>query len=125
MITCPLCGKHVHMSNDGRDSNTLLIESDTSDFYCPTYVDVYTGVRWAHYSRRQILPTSLNARKYIAIIPPFEIWWTDHEQYLLVRQFSVDSRDFRINKIIHEEDNVPFEKLSDIYKRFANLRAFS
>ena len=121
MITCPLCGKPVHMSNDGRDSSTLLVDGDTSDFYCPTYVDVSEGVRWCHYSRRHI--TSSTELKYIAVIPPFEVWWTDQEQYLLVRQFSIDSS--RLNKIIHEEENVSFDKLSEIYKRFTNLRAFS
>lgn len=123
MITCPLCQKHVHLSNDGRDTNTHMTDGDTSDFYCSTYVDVHPGVRWAHYSRRHITNTS--ELKYIAIIPPFEIWWTDQEHYLLVRQFSIDTNDFRLNKIIYEETNVSLEELPKIYQRFTNLRAFS
>lgn len=125
MITCPLCGKPVHLDNDGRDTNTYLTDTDTSNFYCSTYVDVHTGVRWAHYSRRQVLPASIGGLKYIAIIPPFEIWWTSHDQYLLVRQFNIDSADYRLNKIIYEEENVPFDKLPQIYQRWYNLRAFS
>ncbi len=123
MIICPLCQKPVHLSKDERDTSTYLTENDTSDFYCNTYVDVHEGVRWAHYVRRHV--TTSTELKYIAIIPPFEIWWTDQEQYLLVRQFNIDKQDFRFNKIIYEEENVPFEKLQDIYQRFTNLRAFS
>lgn len=123
MITCPLCGKLVHLARDERDTNSNLSENDKEDFYCPTYTDVHEGIRWAHYYRRHV--TNSTELKYIAIIPPFEIWWTDQEQYLLVRQFSIDKQDFRFNKIIYEEENVPFEKLNDIYKRFATLRAFT
>lgn len=123
MISCPLCGKLVHLSNDGRDTSTHLVSGDTGDFYCPTYTDVHDGIRWAHYTRRHIHGST--ELKYIAIIPPFEIWWTDQEQYLLVRQFSIDSSNFRINKIIYEEENVPFDKLPEIYQRFTNLRAFT
>ena len=123
MITCPLCHKLVHLSNDGRDTNTHMVNGDTSDFYCTTYVDVAAGTRWCHYSRRHI--TNSTELKYIAIIPPFEIWWTDQEQYLLVRQFNIDKDDFRFNKIIYEEENVPFDKLPEIYQRFTNLRAFT
>ncbi len=123
MITCPLCGKPVHIARDERDTNTTLSETDKGDFYCPTYVDVHEGTRWAHYYRRHV--TNSTELKYIAIIPPFEIWWTDQEHYLLVRQFSIDKQDFRFNKIIYEEENVPFERLQDIYKRFTTLRAFT
>lgn len=122
MIQCPLCHRPVQPDhNDG----FLSPDDLTSTFYCPTYVDVHDGFRWAHYCRRPVMPPSTNGMKYIAIIPPFEIWWTSHEQYLLVRQFNIDPQNFRINKIIHEEENVPFEKLASIYKRFTNLRAFS
>lgn len=122
MITCPLCHIPVRMSKDERDTNTLLAEGEKDDFVCPTYVDVHEGVRWAHYTRRHI--TNSTELKYIAIIPPFEIWWTDQEQYLLVRQFNIDGNDFRFNKIIYEEENVPFDRLESIYQRFTILRAF-
>jgi len=122
MITCPLCHRHVHLDNDGRDTSTLLTDKDTSDFYCPTYVDVTDGRRWCHYTRRHI--TGSTELKYIAIIPPFEIWWTDQEHYLLVRQFNIDKDDFRFNKIIYEEENVSFDKLEAIYQRFTILRPF-
>lgn len=122
MIQCPLCQRPVRPDH----TDGFISPNDTtSTFYCPTYVDVHDGIRWAHYCRRPVLPASTNEMKYIAIIPPFEIWWTSQEQYLLVRQFNIDPNDFRFNKIIHEEENVPFERLSDIYKRFTNLRAFS
>jgi hypothetical protein len=123
MITCPLCHQHVHLDNDGRDTNTLLTDNDTSDFYCPTYVDVHQGVRWSHYTRRHV--TNSTELKYIATIPPFDIWWTNQEQYLLVRQFNIVADDFRFNKIIYEEENVPFDKIKDIYQRFITLRAFT
>ena len=74
------------------------------------------------YTRRHV--SGSTELKYIATIPPFDIWWTDQEQYLLVRQFNIDKDDFRFNKIILEEENVPFEKLPEIYQRFTNLRAF-
>lgn len=122
MITCPLCQHLVHWDNNG-DTNIHLVTGDTSDFYCPTYVDVHHGVRWAHYSRRHI--TNSNELKYIAIIPPFEIWWTDQEHYLLVKQFGIDPTNYRINKVIYEETNVSPEELTKIYQRFTNLRAFS
>lgn len=122
MITCPLCGKLVHLAKDERDTNSTLSETDKDDFYCPTYVDVSVGTRWCHYARRHV--TNSTELKYTAIIPPFEIWWTDQEQYLLVRQFNLDKQDFRFNKIIYEEENVPFEKLPEIYQRFTKLRVF-
>ena len=122
MITCPFCDKPVHLSKDERDSNTLMSESDTDDFYCPTYVDVHEGTRWCHYARR----TKQGSHTiYEVIVPPFSIWFIDGRNHILVRQFDVGYEDWRMHNIIYRKDNATFEEFVQTYHRFKILRAFT
>lgn len=120
MITCPFCGKPVHLSKDERDTNSHVVEETDDDYYCPTYVDVAEGRRWCHYYRKS------KGAMHCAIIPPFEICWIK-DSSLSVYQFIIHSdedhsgRDFPI----YQTGPVDFQTFLDIYHRFKNLKAFS
>lgn len=123
MITCPFCHKHVHLSRDERDTNSLLSDNDTDDFYCPTYVDVTTGRRWCHYSRctRQGWWP-----EYTAIIPPFRVDYTETKGVSVVKINLHEGSDLATFTPIYEDTiNPSFDKFVQLYHRFKILRAFS
>lgn len=132
MITCPVCGKPVHVSKDERDTSPYLSDDSTADFDCPTMVDVAPGRRWHHYNRRT-LQGSWPA--YAIVHPPFEIiWWDDGR--LVVEQFDYKVIDrpsignppgqTTINrKIVLEKRKTTFQDFLHTATRFKNLVIFS
>jgi hypothetical protein len=124
MITCPFCQKPVHRSQDERDTNTNLSEGDlTSDFYCPTYVDVAPGRRWCHYDRKT-LPTGYI--RYEVVIPPFDFIWYPGIKLVKIEQFKfiLDPEDCETQQIYHDHATT-LEEFVHICNRFKNLRVFS
>jgi hypothetical protein len=122
MITCPFCHKPVHLSADERDTNTHLAEEDkTSNFYCPTYVDVAPGRRWCHYDRK-IMPAGYV--RYEVVIPPFDFVWYPEISLFKVEQFKfLQPDDCETQMTYHGHANT-LEEFVHICNRFTNLKAF-
>ena len=122
MITCPFCHKPVHLSNDGRDTTTLMTEGQTDDFYCPTYVDITDGRRWCHYSRQTRQGWY---PEYTAIIPPFRIDYTETKGVSVVLIKTHEGTDLATFSPVYEDTiNPTFDKFIQLYSRFKILRAF-
>lgn len=122
MITCPFCQKLVLRSQDERDTNAFLSEEDqTTDFFCPTYVDVAQGRRWCHFDRKT-LPAGYV--RYEAVIPPFDFLWYPGINLVKVEQFKfLHPEDCESQQIYHDQATT-LDEFIQICNRFKNLRVF-
>ena len=120
MITCPFCGKPVFRANDERDTNSMLENNSTDNFYCPTYVDMTVGIRWCHYQR-----TSNANAHYSAVMPPFLIIWQLDGQLSVDQILHYTSEYITDSKRVYEAKTDDFNEFVRICNRFKKLVIFS
>lgn len=118
MITCPIC-QSIVLNETGEIG---LDDNDSQDFYCPVFVDIGPGTRWCHYSR----VTSQGCYpEYIAVVPPFRIYWYEVENRIKVEVLGTSNIDWRLGHDIYEAENVDQARMIQLINKFAKLKVFT